>query len=95
MVEKLQPTAIVEKFPDIQIVQIPNYSKQWHEREKNKVTDKNAMEAATFYIEWGMYVIFLHEKPEEGGRPADKQIPGKIVIISLHEWFNGKTTVLE
>ena len=75
MVEKLQPTAIVvcgkcpdwlqKKFPDIQIVQIPNYSKQWHEREKNKVTDKNAMEAATFYIEWGMYVKFLPEKASD------------------------------
>lgn len=95
----------------------------------DKVTDKNAIIAANFYIEWGMYVVFLHEKPEEGGRPdllvdyeflaevkgigstkagtiskqikhaskqisdelarrsEDKQISGKIVIISLHESF--------
>lgn len=44
MVEKIQPTAIVvcgkcpdwlaKKFPDIQIVQIPNYSQMWHSRGK-------------------------------------------------------------
>lgn len=42
MVEKTQPTAIVvcgkcpdwleKRFPEIQIVQIPNYSQMWHER---------------------------------------------------------------
>ncbi len=46
MIAKIQPTAIVvcgkvpawlaERYPNIQIVHIPNYSQQWHEREKNK-----------------------------------------------------------
>ncbi|MBR3498401.1 MAG: DUF4417 domain-containing protein [Selenomonadaceae bacterium] len=34
-----------------------------------KVTDKNAIIAAEYYMSLGMYVVFLHEKPEEGGRP--------------------------
>lgn len=44
MIAKIQPTAIVvcgecpdwleKRFPDIQIVHIPNYSQQWHERSK-------------------------------------------------------------
>ena len=37
----------------------------YYDTEKNKVTDKNAMEAATFYIEWGMYVKFLPEKASD------------------------------
>ena len=46
MVKKIQPTAIVvcgkcpdwlqTKFPDIQIVQIPNHSQMWHARERSK-----------------------------------------------------------
>ena len=35
----------------------------------NKVTDKNAIAVAEFYLEMGMYVVFLQEKSEEGGRP--------------------------
>ena len=35
----------------------------------DKVTDKNAIEVADYYMSLGMYVVFLHEKPEEGGRP--------------------------
>lgn len=95
----------------------------------DKVTDKNAIIAAEYYLKWGMSVVFLHEKPQEGGRPdllvdyeflaevkgvaslnpgqiskqlkhaskqisdelarrpEDKQLPGKIVLISLHESF--------
>lgn len=44
MVKKIQPTAIVvcgkcpdwmeKRFPEIQIVKIPNYSQMWHAREK-------------------------------------------------------------
>lgn len=44
MVEKIQPTAIVvcgkcpdwiaKKFPNIHVMQIPNYSQMWHAREK-------------------------------------------------------------
>ena len=102
----------------------------YKDSQDDKVTDKNAIIAAEFYLEWGMYVVFLHEKPEEGGRPdllvdyeflaevkgigstkagtiskqikhaskqisdelarrsEDKQLPGKIVIISLHESFD-------
>lgn len=101
----------------------------YYDSGNDKVTDKNAIIAAEFYLEWGMYVVFLHEKPEEGGRPdllvdyeflaevkgigstkagtiskqikhaskqvsdelarrsEDEQLPGKIVIISLHESF--------
>lgn len=101
----------------------------YKDSQDDKVTDKNAIIAAEFYLEWGMYVVFLHEKPEEGGRPdllvdyeflaevkgiistkagtiskqikhaskqisdelarrpEDKQLPGKIVIISFHESF--------
>ena len=46
IVEKLQPTAIIvcgkcpewitEKFPKINVVQIPNYSMMWQERERRK-----------------------------------------------------------
>jgi|GEM_PF-1879833 len=35
----------------------------------DKVTDKNAIAASEFYLEMGMYVVFLQEKPAEGGRP--------------------------
>ena len=101
----------------------------YYDSGNNKVTDKNAIIAAGFYLDLGMYVVFLQEKPEEGGRPdllvdyqffaevkgigsikagtiskqikhaskqisdelarlpADKQLPGKIVVISLHESF--------
>ena len=41
----------------------------YKDSQDDKVTDKNAIIAAEFYLEWGMYVVFLHEKPEEGGRP--------------------------
>ena len=44
MVKKIYPNAIVvcgkcpewiaKKFPDIQVIQIPNYSQMWHSREK-------------------------------------------------------------
>lgn len=46
MIGKLQPTAIVvcgkcpdwlvQKFPNINVMQIPNYSQMWHERERMK-----------------------------------------------------------
>ena len=46
MIKKIHPTAIVvcgkfpdwiqKRFPDIQVIKIPNYSEQWHAREKNK-----------------------------------------------------------
>lgn len=36
----------------------------------NKVKDKNAIEAAEYYLSLGMHVVFLREKPEDGeGRP--------------------------
>lgn len=35
----------------------------------NKVTDKNAIAVAEYYLNLGMTVVFLQEKPEEGGRP--------------------------
>ena len=101
----------------------------YKDSQDEKVTDKNAIIAAEYYLKWGMSVVFLHEKPKEGGRPdllvdyeffaevkgivstksstiskqlkhaskqisdelarrpEDKQLPGKIVIISLHESF--------
>ena len=65
--------------------------------------DKNAMIAAEYYLDLGMYVVFLHEyynlpdllvdyeytskqiSDELARRSEDKQLPSKIVIISLHE----------
>lgn len=35
----------------------------------NKVNDQNAVIVAEFYLDLGMYIVFLQEKPEEGGRP--------------------------
>lgn len=101
----------------------------YYDSQNDKVTDRNAIIAAEFYLDLGMYVVFLHEKPGEGGRPdllvdyeflaevkgigsikagtiakqikhaskqisdelarrsEDEQIPGKIIILSLHETF--------
>ena len=101
----------------------------YKDSQNQKVRDKNAAIAAGYYLDWGMSVVFLHEKPEEGGRPdllvdykflaevkggvslnpstiskqlkhaskqisdelarrsKDEQLPGKIVLISLHETF--------
>lgn len=93
----------------------------------DKVKDKNAIIAAEYYLNLGIYVVFLHEdelrrpdllvdynllvevkgltSPNPGQickqirkaseqisaelarRPEDKQIPGKIVLISLHADF--------
>ena len=61
------------------------------------------MIAAEYYLDLGMYVVFLHEyynlpdllvdyeytskqiSDELARRSEDKQLPSKIVIISLHE----------
>lgn len=95
-----------------------------------KVTEKSSIIAAEYYIDWGMYVVFLHKSEIEregrpdllvdyellvevkgvqslnpsqiakqikhaskqisdelARRPEDKQLPGKIVLISFHESF--------
>lgn len=101
----------------------------YYDSHNQKVTDKNAIKVAEFYLDLGMYVVFLHEKPQEGGRPdllvdykflvevkgigsikagtiskqikhaskqifdelarqpENKELSGKIVILSLHETF--------
>lgn len=102
----------------------------YYDSGNKKVTDKNAIAVAEYYLSLGMYVVFLHEKPENGEgrpdllvdfeffvevkgigstkagtiskqikhasrqisdelarRPDDEQLPGKIVILSLHETF--------
>ncbi len=98
----------------------------YYDSGNDKVTDKNAMIAAEYYLDLGMYVVFLHEyysRPdllvdfdflaevkgigstksgtiskqikhaseqidnELAHRSADKQLPGKIVIISFHASF--------
>ena len=42
----------------------------YKDSDDDKVTENNAIEVADYYIDWGMYVVFLHEKPEEKkGRP--------------------------
>lgn len=94
-----------------------------------KVREPNSVIVAEYYLDWGLSVVFLHEKPEEGGRPdllvdyeflvevkgigslkagtiykqikhasqqitdeqsrlpEDRQLTGKIVILSLHANF--------
>ena len=42
----------------------------YYDSRNKKVTDPNAIEVADYYISWGFYVVFLHERPEEKkGRP--------------------------
>ena len=41
----------------------------YRDSDGNKVKDKNAIIAAEYYLSWGMSVVFLQEKPKEGGRP--------------------------
>ena len=42
----------------------------YYDSKDDKVTDKNAIEVADYYIDWGFHVVFLHERPEEEkGRP--------------------------
>ena len=46
----------------------------------DKVTDKNAIEVADYYISWGFYVEFLAERPEEKkGRP-DLFVDFKVLV---------------
>ena len=101
----------------------------YYDSGNHKVNDPNAIAVAEYYMNLGMYVVFLQEKPGEGGRPdllidyeffvevkgigslkagtiskqikhASKQLsdeqarfsegnqlPGKIVILSLHADF--------
>lgn len=102
----------------------------YYDSHNYKVTEKSSIIAAEYYIDFGMYVVFLHKSEiEKEGRPdllvdyellievkgvaslnssqiakqikhaskqisdeldrrsEDEQLPGKIVLISLHESF--------
>ncbi len=41
----------------------------YYDSGNNKVIDKNAIAVAEYYMDLGMYVVFLQEKLGEGGRP--------------------------
>ncbi len=45
----------------------------------NKVTDKNAIIAAEYYLSWGMSVVFLHERPEKKERRPDLLVDYKFL----------------
>ena len=99
----------------------------YYDSQNYKVTEKSSIMAAEYYLDWGLYVVFLHQdritrpdllvdfkflaevkgvvslnpsqiakqirkasnqiSDELARLPEDKQLPGKIVIISLHETF--------
>ena len=41
----------------------------YYDSGNHKVNDPNAIAVAEYYMNLGMYVVFLQEKPGEGGRP--------------------------
>lgn len=51
----------------------------YYDSQNKKADEHNSIFVAEFYMSLGMYVVFLHEKPNEGGRP-DLLVDYKLLV---------------